>query len=125
MVTRAMLDVVKVDYSPVDRTLAETTGIIQVYAGDVVLNAYWIPLILATTANTGSLGITGTTNAFMNVPDFSTGTVGVPVDGNTANFPRTILVDGNIIVTYVVAAGGGTVTPKHKYVVTILRAPRF
>lgn len=115
----------KFDYSPVDRTLNETTGIFQVYAGDIILNAYWIPLILASTGNTGSLGITGSTTVFMNVPDTSTGTVGTPVDGNTGNFPRTILADGNILVTYTAVGGGGTTVPKHKYVVTILRAPKF
>lgn len=125
MVTRALFDVIKVDYSPPDRTASSANPIIPMYAGDLILAAYVIPIVLGTTANTVTLGITGEIARFTASYDTSTGTVGTPIDGTTAIFPDPALADQNLIVDYIVAAGGGTITPKTRFVVVILRAPRF
>ena len=125
MVTRALFDVVKVDFAPADRTANELLAVIPVYTGDIILGAYHIPVVLSSTSNTVSLGHTGDVARFTASYDTSGGTVNTPIDGQTAAMPRTILADQNLNVDYVAVGGGGTTVPRVRFVVTILRAPRF
>lgn len=122
---RSVFDVIRFDYSPASRAANETVARVPVFAGDIVLVAYSIPVVASTTANTVSLGHTGSVDRFTAARATDGGTAGTPVDGQTAAFPRVILVDQNLNVDYIAVGGGGTVTPIERFVVCIFRAPRL
>ena len=125
MITRSVFDVISVDYSPVARATSELAAVIPVQAGDIILNAYFIPIVLSTTGNTVTLGHTGDVARFTASYDTSGGTAGTPQAGQVAAFPRVILVAENLNVDYVAVGGGGTATPKVRFKVAILRSGRL
>ena len=125
MVTRTLLDVLKLDYSPAARETSETQSLAPVYAGDIILFAYTIPIVLSADADVVSLGHTGSVDRFTADYTMTGGTVGTPIDGQTGAMPRTILLDQTLIADYTSAGAGGATIPKVRFVVGILRAPRF
>ena len=125
MVTRNLFEAIQRDFSPADRAVNETTPIFPVYLGDVVMQAYFMKLILGSTANTLSLGHTGSVTRFIAATAMNGGSVGDIIDGQVAIFPRAILLDENINADYIAVGGGGTATPKARIVCVILRALKF
>ena len=125
MVTRNLFEAIQRDYSPADRAVSETTPIYPVYIGDVVMQAFFILLIKSSTANTISLGHTGSVARFIAATDSSAGTVGDVIDGQVAVFPRAILTNQNLDADYIAVGGGGTTVPKVRFVCVILRALKF
>lgn len=123
MTSLAKIEIKTVEFQPAAVGTAETTPLLSVRKGDVLLYAYMVSSILAGAATTStiSLGLTGSLAKYVGATDTETGAVGDIVAGVTANYPEVFTADGAIRADYVIGATPGTINPKVRFTIAIMQ----